>query len=113
MLFGSFQVCGFVNLICAIISGSGEAQTPVQESESQQSEMTQNSNKRTLDEDSGNESSRSEKMAKPTARKLEFEKTEDDDDALPLACSICREPFLDPIVTNCNHYFCKHCALKV
>ncbi|CAA7040621.1 unnamed protein product [Microthlaspi erraticum] len=73
--------------------------------------MSTNSDKRALDDDSKNESSRSEKIAKTTARKLDFEKTEDDD-ALPLACSICKQPFLDPIVTKCNHYFCKHCALK-
>ncbi|XP_009609000.1 zinc finger CCCH domain-containing protein 1 [Nicotiana tabacum] len=37
---------------------------------------------------------------------------EDDDDALPFACFICREPFVDPVVTKCKHYFCEHCALK-
>ncbi|KAK4347696.1 hypothetical protein RND71_034035 [Anisodus tanguticus] len=38
---------------------------------------------------------------------------EDDDDALPFACFICREPFVDPVVTKCKHFFCEHCALKV
>lgn len=38
---------------------------------------------------------------------------EDDEDALPFACFICREPFVDPVVTKCKHYFCEHCALKV
>lgn len=38
---------------------------------------------------------------------------DDDDDALPFACFICREPFVDPVVTKCKHYFCEHCALKV
>ncbi|KAK4476348.1 hypothetical protein RD792_015497 [Penstemon davidsonii] len=37
---------------------------------------------------------------------------EDDEDALPFACFICREPFVDPVVTRCKHYFCEHCALK-
>lgn len=39
--------------------------------------------------------------------------SDDDDDALPFACFICREPFVDPVVTKCKHYFCEHCALKV
>ncbi|KAL3819599.1 hypothetical protein ACJIZ3_005504 [Penstemon smallii] len=37
---------------------------------------------------------------------------DDDEDALPFACFICREPFVDPVVTRCKHYFCEHCALK-
>ncbi|EXB94919.1 Zinc finger CCCH domain-containing protein 1 [Morus notabilis] len=37
---------------------------------------------------------------------------DDDDDALPFACFICRQPFVDPVVTKCKHYFCEHCALK-
>lgn len=37
---------------------------------------------------------------------------DDDDDALPFACFICREPFVDPVMTKCKHYFCEHCALK-
>ncbi|KAG6476090.1 hypothetical protein ZIOFF_065326 [Zingiber officinale] len=35
------------------------------------------------------------------------------DDSLPFACFICRQPFEDPVVTKCKHYFCEHCALKV
>lgn len=34
-------------------------------------------------------------------------------DELPFACSICRLPFRDPVVTKCKHYFCGNCALKV
>ncbi|XP_042448302.1 zinc finger CCCH domain-containing protein 1-like [Zingiber officinale] len=34
------------------------------------------------------------------------------DDSLPFACFICRQPFEDPVVTKCKHYFCEHCALK-
>ncbi|KAJ7962552.1 Zinc finger CCCH domain-containing protein 1 [Quillaja saponaria] len=40
------------------------------------------------------------------------EEDDDEDDALPFACFICRKPFEDPVVTNCKHYFCEHCALK-
>ncbi|KAL2329587.1 hypothetical protein Fmac_017168 [Flemingia macrophylla] len=25
---------------------------------------------------------------------------------------ICRNPFVDPVVVKCKHYFCEHCALK-
>lgn len=38
---------------------------------------------------------------------------DEDDDSLPFACFICRQPFVDPVVTKCSHYFCEHCALKV
>ncbi|KAL5999039.1 hypothetical protein ACLOJK_009989 [Asimina triloba] len=37
---------------------------------------------------------------------------DDEDDSLPFACFICRQPFEDPVVTKCKHYFCEHCALK-
>ncbi|ONI03881.1 hypothetical protein PRUPE_6G288300 [Prunus persica] len=37
---------------------------------------------------------------------------DDEDGSLPFACFICRQPFVDPVVTKCNHYFCEHCALK-
>ncbi|EXB92396.1 Zinc finger CCCH domain-containing protein 1 [Morus notabilis] len=37
---------------------------------------------------------------------------DDDEDSLPFACFLCRQPFVDPIVTKCRHYFCEHCALK-
>ncbi|KAJ9146837.1 hypothetical protein P3X46_029059 [Hevea brasiliensis] len=40
------------------------------------------------------------------------EEEDDDDDSLPFACFICRQPFVDPVVTKCKHYFCEHCALK-
>ena len=38
---------------------------------------------------------------------------EDEDGSLPFACFICRNPFVDPVVTKCKRYFCEHCALKV
>jgi RING finger protein 113A len=31
---------------------------------------------------------------------------------IPFACIICREPYKEPIVTRCGHYFCESCALK-
>ncbi|UXI15922.1 Ribonuclease P protein subunit p30 [Sarcoptes scabiei] len=34
-----------------------------------------------------------------------------DDDDLPFACFICREKFIDPVVTRCKHYFCQSCAM--
>jgi len=34
------------------------------------------------------------------------------DDDLPWACSICRNEFVDPVVTRCGHYFCERCALQ-
>ncbi|EPS58935.1 hypothetical protein M569_15875 [Genlisea aurea] len=40
------------------------------------------------------------------------EDEEDEDSQLPFACLICRESFVDPVVTRCKHYFCEHCALK-
>jgi len=35
-----------------------------------------------------------------------------DEDELPFACHICREPFTNPIRTNCDHYFCLKCAMQ-
>ncbi|KAK9512795.1 hypothetical protein O3M35_001131 [Rhynocoris fuscipes] len=34
-----------------------------------------------------------------------------DDDQLPFKCFICRNSFVNPIVTKCKHYFCEKCAL--
>ncbi|GJR33043.1 zinc finger CCCH domain-containing protein 1 [Tanacetum coccineum] len=42
----------------------------------------------------------------------EEEEIEDDEDGLPFACFICRQPFVDPVVTKCKQYFCEHCAFK-
>lgn len=36
---------------------------------------------------------------------------EGDADGLPFACLICRQPFTDPVVTKCKHYFCEDCAV--
>ncbi|XP_049849311.1 uncharacterized protein LOC126318364 [Schistocerca gregaria] len=30
---------------------------------------------------------------------------------VPFACHICRNPFRNPVVTECGHYFCEDCAL--
>jgi len=45
------------------------------------------------------------------AAKEEENYTVDPDEALPYACSICRQPFTNCIVTKCKHYFCEACAL--
>ncbi|XP_002169878.1 E3 ubiquitin-protein ligase RNF113A isoform X1 [Hydra vulgaris] len=37
---------------------------------------------------------------------------EDEEDALPFACFICRNSFKNPVVTKCKHYFCELCALE-
>lgn len=34
------------------------------------------------------------------------------DDGLPFACYICRNPFYQPVVTNCSHYFCESCIME-
>lgn len=37
---------------------------------------------------------------------------DDEEEEIPFACLICRQPFTDPIVTRCGHYFCSSCAIK-
>ena len=37
---------------------------------------------------------------------------ESEDEEVPFACLICRQPFTDPVVTRCGHYFCSSCAIK-
>lgn len=37
---------------------------------------------------------------------------EDDNDGIPPECVICNEPYKDPIVTKCKHFFCGNCAEK-
>lgn len=34
------------------------------------------------------------------------------EDGLPFACYLCREPFKDPVVSNCMHYFCQDCIMQ-
>lgn len=31
---------------------------------------------------------------------------EDEEEEVPFACLICRQPFTEPVVTKCGHYFC-------
>ena len=38
--------------------------------------------------------------------------SDNNDDDLPFACLICRQPFTAPIVTKCLHYFCEECAIR-
>ncbi|KAI4087808.1 MAG: hypothetical protein LQ344_006564 [Seirophora lacunosa] len=46
----------------------------------------------------------------------EQEVDEETEDALlegiPFACILCRNPYTDPVVTRCGHYFCEACALR-
>ena len=41
-----------------------------------------------------------------------YEINEEEEDNLPFACYICREDFVDPVVTHCEHYFCEKCILQ-
>ncbi|KAL3288657.1 hypothetical protein HHI36_003090 [Cryptolaemus montrouzieri] len=34
-----------------------------------------------------------------------------DEEELPFKCVLCRNSFIDPVVTKCKHYFCEKCAL--
>ena len=36
----------------------------------------------------------------------------DSDEDIPFACLICKNPYTDPVVTRCGHYFCSSCAIK-
>lgn len=36
----------------------------------------------------------------------------DEDDDLPFKCIICRESFINPVVTKCKHYFCEKCFVQ-
>ena len=40
------------------------------------------------------------------------EASDDEKEEVPFACLICRQPFTEPVVTRCGHYFCAACALK-
>ncbi|VVC28601.1 Zinc finger, RING-type,Zinc finger, RING/FYVE/PHD-type,Zinc finger, CCCH-type,Zinc finger [Cinara cedri] len=40
-----------------------------------------------------------------------YEIKEDDDDYLPFKCLICRDSYVNPVMTKCKHYFCEKCAL--
>ncbi|KAE9551377.1 hypothetical protein FO519_005408 [Halicephalobus sp. NKZ332] len=36
----------------------------------------------------------------------------EDEEDLPFACYICRNDFVNPMMTKCNHYFCEICAIN-
>jgi RING finger protein 113A len=38
--------------------------------------------------------------------------SDSEDDGLPFACLKCKNPFVDPVVTKCKHYFCEKCATE-
>ncbi|RNA34613.1 RING finger protein 113A-like [Brachionus plicatilis] len=38
--------------------------------------------------------------------------SDDGDDDLPFKCLICRESFVNPVVTKCKHYFCEKCFVQ-
>uniref|UniRef100_A0A1A9WJ24 RING finger protein 113A n=1 Tax=Glossina brevipalpis TaxID=37001 RepID=A0A1A9WJ24_9MUSC len=35
-----------------------------------------------------------------------------DEESLPFKCFICRQSFVNPVITKCKHYFCEKCALE-
>ncbi|TIC18629.1 AIP3-domain-containing protein [Wallemia mellicola] len=49
---------------------------------------------------------------KSGAAAFEDDSDDSEDEDLPFACLITREPFVDPVVTKCGHYFEKKAALK-
>ncbi|TIA78905.1 hypothetical protein E3P89_03825 [Wallemia ichthyophaga] len=49
---------------------------------------------------------------KSGAAAFEDDSDESEDEDMPFACLITREPFVDPVVTKCGHYFEKSAALK-
>lgn len=58
------------------------------------------------------EKQRKAKLARGASEVEQEDEQDLDDDGLPFACFICRQAFVDPVVTTCKHYFCEHCALK-
>ncbi|KNE61721.1 hypothetical protein AMAG_06522 [Allomyces macrogynus ATCC 38327] len=70
-----------------------------------------------LDADWDKQQKERKAAAERAAKEADFEEevveeVVDEDDQLPFACFICRDPFKDPIVTKCGHYFCEACAMK-
>jgi RING finger protein 113A len=55
---------------------------------------------------------KAEDRASGIRRKDDDDKGNDSDDDLPFACFICRQLFVNPVVTKCKHYFCEKCALE-
>lgn len=50
--------------------------------------------------------------AKPQKTVDEDSSDSDEDEDIPFACLICKNPYTDPVVTRCGHYFCSSCAIK-
>ncbi|CDW58705.1 zf-C3HC4 2 and zf-CCCH domain containing protein [Trichuris trichiura] len=36
----------------------------------------------------------------------------EEEEKMPTDCPICQQPFKNPVITKCNHYFCEACALQ-
>ena len=50
--------------------------------------------------------------AKRGGKKTDEENEEAILENIPFACIICKQSYKNPIVTNCNHYFCENCAIQ-
>jgi len=50
--------------------------------------------------------------ANPKKQVDEDSSDSDSDEDIPFACLICRNPYTDPVITRCGHYFCSSCAIK-
>lgn len=46
-----------------------------------------------------------------TGRRADPEQAEEEEEDIPFGCLICRQPFTEPVVTKCGHYFCMNCAI--
>ncbi|VDK64951.1 unnamed protein product [Onchocerca ochengi] len=44
--------------------------------------------------------------------RISSEDDEEEESELPFKCFICRQSFVNPIITKCKHYFCEKCALQ-
>lgn len=57
---------------------------------------------------------KAERLARRLAAGLPEESSSEsgDEDEIPFACYICRQPYTNPVATNCEHYFCEKCAME-
>jgi len=53
-----------------------------------------------------------DKLAENPQPTANAESESDSDEDIPFACFICRNPYTDPVVTRCGHYYCSSCAIK-
>ncbi|VDK85050.1 unnamed protein product [Litomosoides sigmodontis] len=44
--------------------------------------------------------------------RISSEDENEEESELPFKCFICRQSFVNPVVTKCKHYFCEKCALE-